>query len=105
MCYINSKPFVSLNLNQMAFKNKHLKFIISALCVLCGSFIMAVIFIAISNVGIGNAIFFVILVGASCQIVQSLSEKYNTPILGTLMVLIILIISCIIVWDAAFPIE
>mgnify|MGYP003190580785 CR=1 FL=1 len=89
----------------MAFKNKHLKFIVTALYILCGGFIMAVIFIAISNVGIGSAIFFILAVGMACQEVTLLSERYNTPILGILMVLIILIIACIIVWNAAFPIE
>lgn len=86
----------------MRVQYKRWKIIAFTLGWLCLSFLMMVIFLAISNVGIWQALFFVVLLLASCNIAYSIAVRYNMVWIGLVFVIIILIIGCVFVWDAAF---
>ena len=70
--------------------------------IVLASFVLFVIFLAIDNAGIANALSFIFILGGSYSIVWEMSERNNAQIFGYIMSLIITIIAICDIWNAAF---
>lgn len=87
----------------MNIQYKHWKILAKILGCACLSFIMFVLFVAISNVGIAQALFFAIVLTVSCSIAIAIGERNHAFGCGLILVIVIIIFACITIWNAAFP--
>lgn len=91
--------------NEFQKSNKRWRWALKIFGVIGLAFILFVIGVAITNVGVANALCFAIVVGASCAMVVALGEKNKAQGCGTTLAIIILIIACMLIWKAAFGIK
>lgn len=70
--------------------------------IILASFVLFVIFLAVSNAGIANTLFFIFVLGTTYSIIGGMSERNNAQTFGCIMSIIITIIALCFIWNAAF---